>query len=341
MILAPAVSATLGNLRYDVQAIACSVSLGLLPRGGSARLRLPAGVRFEARSGDDAKLDLDGGEGARTVLTGSVRSVGRDVQGIDVELCDVGSVLAAYRPACTFENQSAQQIIRKLVGDVALSPGDLDLDLDLPAYVAHPGRTAAEHIAELARLAGALAQAGADGKLQVRGLPEGPADAALRFGREITHYEVRDNALEQGQTFAIGAGPAGSASAPDALRPTPGFLPASAAAGGRNVLRLPTPVLRTPKAASSASEALSRHTAARATRLHARCFLLPALRPGQVIEVQDLPDGLSGGPWLVTRVDHDVSDGAGRTRFEAQSAAAPSLLGSLAGAAVAAIGGLL
>ncbi|CAN7556545.1 MULTISPECIES: hypothetical protein [unclassified Variovorax] len=337
MSLSPAISATLGNLRYDTQAIVCSACLDLLPRGGSARLSLPASVRFEAAAGDEASLDLDGGEGVATVLKGSMRSVRRNVDSIEVELIDAGAALAAYRPACSFEKQSAAQIIRKLVGDMALSAGTMDVDLDLPAYIAHPGRNAAEHVAELAKLGGAFACAGSDGKLEVRALPEGPADAALRFGREITHYDVLGEAVAQGQSFAIGAGPAGSSSAPDAMRPTVGFLPSSAAAGGPGVIRLATPLLRTPKAASDASDALSRIAAARASRLIAHCFLLPALRPGQVIEVQDLPDDLSGGPWLITRVEHRVAHGAGSTRFEARSASAPSLLGALLGA----IGSLL
>jgi hypothetical protein len=339
--LTPTVSATLGNLRYDAQAIACSACLDLLPRGSSARLTLPGSVRFEAAPGDEASLQLDGGEGANAVLGGQVRRVRRDVTTIEVELGDAGAALSAYRPACSFEKQSAAQIIRKLAADVSLRPGTLDLDLDLPAYIAHPGRNAAEHVAELARLAGAFAATGDDGSLEVRAMPEGPADSALRFGREILQYTVSDEAVANGQTFAIGAGPAGSASAPDALRPATGFLPASAGEGGPGVIRLPTPVLRTPAAAAGASDAFSRSASARGKRLAAVCFLLPALRPGQVIEVQDLPEPLAGGPWFVTRVEHRVEHGAGQTRLEAHSVATSSLLGALLGAASAAIGSLL
>jgi hypothetical protein len=340
MSLTPAVSATLGNLRYDVQAVRCHACLDLLPRGGSARLTLPGSVRFEAAAGDDASLRLDGGEGARPVLGGKVRRLRREVNAIEVELGDAGTALAAYRPACSFEKQPAMQIVRKLAGDVSLRTGRLDLDLDLPAYIAHPGRSAAEHIAELARFAGAFAATADDGALEVRALPEGQADSALRFGREILRYTVNDEQVVNGRTYAVGAGPAGSASAPDALRPARGFLPASAGDGGPGTLRLPTPLLRTPKAATGASDASSRAAAARGTRLAAACFLLPALRPGQVIEVQDLPAPLSGGPWFVTRVEHRLEHGAGQTRFEAHSAASPSLLGALLGAAAAALGGL-
>ena len=199
-----------------------------------------------------------------------------------------------------------------------MTVGDVDVDLDLPAYVAHPGRTAAEHVAELAKLGGALAFSDADGRLQVMARPSGPPSSALLYGREIIDYSSGDFETPNAQRFAIGSGPAGSASAPDALRPSLDVLPSSAADGGPGVLRCPVPMLRTPTAAADASTALQTANAARGRRLRARCFLLPALRPGDVVEVQSLPDGLAGGPWLLTRVVHELRPGSGgRTLLEA------------------------
>jgi hypothetical protein len=335
--LRPALSATLGNLRYDTHATSCEAWLAPLPRGCSAEVRLPARARFEAGPGDEASLEADGGEGAGPILTGTVRAVRRDLDAIAVTIADAAADLAAYRPSSTFERQGAARIVRTLAADIGIVPGDVDLDLDLAAYVAHPGRTAAEHVADLARLAGALALTDGAGRLAVRPRPSGPATAALRYGREITGYEVRREPVVNGQRFAIGSGPAGSTSAPDALRHTVGVLPAGAEEGGPGVRRYPAPALRTPAAAAAASTALQTAAAARSERLIARCFLLPALRPGDVIEVQDLPGGLAGGPWLLTRVHHRVEAGAGTTTLEAETAGAGSLLGQLLGA----IGGLL
>ena len=198
-----------------------------------------------------------------------------------------------------------------------------------------------EHVAELARLGGAIAFADADGALQVPARPTA-AGSALLYGREIMSYTSGEFATANPQRFAIGFGPAGSASAPDALRPSLDFLPASAPDGGVDIIRFPTPLLRTPTAASDVSTALQAANAARGQRLRAHCFLLPALRPGAVIEVQSLPDGLSGGPWLLTRVSHELRPGSGgRTTIEAETADTGSLLGQLLGAALGAVGGLL
>lgn len=341
MSLAPALSVTLGSLRYDTHAACASIRLALLPRGSSAEIALPSNVRFEAATGDKAVVSLDGGEGAKTVLTGKVHSIRREFDFIRVTVTDSGD-LTGYRPSATLEGQNAQDVVKKLASDVSVSTNEVDIDLDLAVYVAHPGRTAAEHIAKLAELGGGIAYTDGDGSLNAKKKPSGPADSALKFGREIMAYETRSADALSPQRFAMGFGPAGSGGADDALRQSVDAIPGSAAEGGAGVWRVPAPVLRVPSAATTASGALQSIAAGQAQRVTAHCFLLPALRPGNVTEVQDLPDKLSTGPWLITCVEHRFECGSGTTRFWGETAtAAPSLLGGLLSAAAGAIGGLV
>jgi prophage tail gpP-like protein len=337
MSLAPSLSVTLGNLRYDTHALAMEACLALLPRGSSFEVRLPANARFEAAPGDDAELKADGGEGSELVLKGKVQRVQRDVRGINVIAADAAADLATFRPTATYEKQSAADVIRALAGEVQASVSDMDLDLPLPAYVAVPARTAAEQIAELARLGGCIARVDAEGRLSVIARPT-EATVALKYAREFLDYRVTENPSRNPRRFAVGFGPAGSASAPNALRQTTDFLPSTSADGGVDVLRPSFAMLRTPGAASDASTALQTAAAARTKRLRATCFLLPTLQPGAVIEVQELPDGLNEGPWLVTCVVHRLRPASGgATVIQAESADTSSLLGSL----LSAIGGLL
>jgi len=337
MSLAPTLSATLGPLRYDTHAIALAAELAPLPRGGSATLTLPSTLRFEAEPGDDAILSLDGGQGAETVLTGEVLAVARKPDRIEVSVADAGAKLARFRPCASFERQSASAILRKLASDAEVQTGLLDLTLELPAYAAHPQRTAAEHVARLAYWADAIAAIDGEGRLTVRARPEGPADHALRYGREIISVRAASAVLVSPQRYAIGSGPEGNASAPAALRPSAEPLPANAADAGPDVRRLPTLALRTPAAVNSASAAASAMAARAAGGLTLSAFLLPRLRPGQVLEIQDLPDSFPSGRYLLTHVRHRHDRGGGATELEAELLAAPSLLGALAGA----IGALL
>jgi hypothetical protein len=342
MILKPSASITLGNLQYDSHAFALEISLALLPRGGSVEMRLPASARFEAAPGDDAHVEVDGGEGAERVLTGKVREIVRTPFVTVARLHDAGGMLAEVRPAATYERQSASDIVRALASAASVSVRRMDLDVDLPAYVAHAGRSAAEHVSDLCRVGGAIARVTSGGELEVITRPAGQPDKALLYGREFLEYRAFETSIPNPSRFAMAFGASGSAGAPNALVQTSQSLPSSARPGGKGVLREPVPMLRTASAADKASTALQERAAAQTMRFEARCFLLPTIRPGDVVDVQSLPDGLSGGPWLITRVTHRLAPNrGGETLLEGESADTESLLGALIGAALGTIGGLL
>ncbi len=328
---------TLGSKRYQMHASEVIVTLGLLPGVGSFRATLPATAELSATPEDDAILRLDGGEGAETVLTGTIGLMRRGLLGNTITGVDAGALLGNARSASTFEKQEGAKVIRSLVADAGAKGGTVDIDLPLAVYVAHQGRTSAEHIASLAALAGCVALVDANGTVSVRPMPERP-DIALRYGREIMDYQELSAPPPAAQQFIIGNGPAGSIQAPDVLHPSFERLPGSAAAPGPSARWRPVPAIRTASAATQGSESATRAVAAASGGVRATCFLLPAVRPGSVIELQDLPGGLSGGPWLVTRVRHRLHPGLGAsTVFEGVAADAGSLLGSL----VSAIGGLI
>jgi prophage tail gpP-like protein len=343
MTLVPAIDVTLGSLRYDSHVSGLGATLALLPAVNSTRLRLPAAVRFEAEPGDDATVILSGGDepagGTQTILTGSIRSIRRTIHEIEVTCADGGADLGALRPATTYRNKSAGDVIEALASDAHVNLGDVDADLDLAAYVAHQGRTAGEHVAYLAGLAGSLATVNGDGELDVRPAPGSQAEVALLYGRELIEFERQAVPRATGR-FAIGSGASGSASAPDALKPAPTRLPDDAASPGKSAVWIASPVLRTPKGATAATQALNDRNAGLANRMRARCFVLVHLRPGMVVEIQELPGSLAGTTWLLTRVTHRLdADGGGETVIEGVEAGASG--GDLLGALLGALGSLL
>jgi hypothetical protein len=339
--LVPRASVTLGNERFDTHVLRLEATLTVLPGVSSFRASFPFSAAIGAAPGDDAALELDGGEGSELVLTGTIRAIRRGVRQTDVIVADPGAALAELRPATTYRNQDANAVIRALASDAGVTVATSEVDLPMAAYVAHQRRTAAEHIAELAALLGAYGRMNADGELEVNRPLGLLADAALRYGRELLAYDPSESPAPSAQRFRTGSGPAGSALAPDALRPTKEPLPAGAAEPGADAVWTPAAVLRTPGAAATASVATDMAAAASATRIRATAYLLPKLRPGKVVEVQDLPDGVPAGAWLLTRVTHvlDVRNG-GRTHFEGESASAFSIE-KLLSAALSALGGLL
>lgn len=334
MTLAPAAALQLGGKRYESHVHWLRVELAALPAVSSLRARLPLAAPVDALAGDDLVVSLDGGEGAETVLSGTLRAVRRTLREIELVGADASGDLAALRPNATYERQRADAVVQALCRDAGASCGEVTLDLALAAYSAGQGRSGAEHAAALAALAGATLVTSADGELLSASLATDRPTLALRHGRELLAYTVSDAGAALAEIVAVGAGPAGSADAPDALRPTPRELPEGATAAGAHALRRSTAVLRTPAAAGGASSALSAAAVAGATRMGARLWLNPALRPGLVIEVQDLPAGPSGGPWLLTRVVHELSGGTGQTTIvgiRAGAGVGPAGLLALAG----------
>ncbi|HEY3485259.1 MAG TPA: hypothetical protein VGK49_07735, partial [Ilumatobacteraceae bacterium] len=73
-------------------------------------------------------------------------------------------------------------------------------------------------------------------------------------------------------------------------------------------------------------------------RLRAECWLQPARRPGDVVQIQETEFDEQEGPWLLTSVRHDLAwDRAVTSLVGVSGGDTSDLLGSLAGA----LGGLL
>jgi len=331
-----AVNARFGNKRYESHVGALSVDLGLLPGVNSLTARLPRAVPVDAAPGDPADLTLDNGEEEALVLTGLTRSVARGLAETQVAAVDAGAALAAVRPATSYGAQSAGDIIRGLSGEAGARMGRSTLGSQrLESYVATQGRNGAEHVARLALYGGGIAMVDADGSLAAIAYPEPPASRALRYGREILAYGAADTASGIALVpVGSGTGPSGD---PRALVLSTEAISGGAPEPSATVRWRPEAALRSQGAQRAAAQAADSAHGANGQRLTAACWLLPALRPGELVEVQDLPDGLSGGPWLVTHVQHRLDPTGATTRFDAVSGQGGGLLSGLFGA----LGGLL
>lgn len=306
-----AISLTLGNsYRYDTQVVRLRASLGLLPSVNRVVMTFPAEVELHASVGDDASVDLLVDEDSTTVLTGLVYEIGDAMGACSVTICDGSAQLCAARPMKTFEATSVGDVINGLAGEASVDTGAIAADLEMPVCIIDQNNTAAGHIARLAQLSDCLAFIDADNCLQASAVPQ-QADTALRYGRELLEYRVARRAAARPEIVAIGSGPAGSAQAPDALRPTVASLPADASEPSAAVQWNAYGALRTPKAVATAAKALNGIRNRCTEKITASCILCPWIRPGSVIEVSEAPDRLSAGPWIVTDVIHDAAGPSG------------------------------
>jgi hypothetical protein len=314
MSYATALSLTVGNYQYTSQVVRLRVSLGLLPSVNRAVATFPAAVVLSASAGDDATVDLLVDSEATTILSGTVHEIGSSMSTRRVVICDGSAELCAARPMKTFEAPQAGDVIRSLSSETGVNVGSVDADLEMPVCVIDQSRNAAEHIASIAALCDCLALVGSDNNLAVTSIPL-LADSALRYGRELLEYRVSQRPASRPELVAIGHGPAGSAQAPEALRPTVACLPAGAKDPSAEVQWSAYGLLRTPKAALTAGRALNGIRSRSTQTVEAHCILCPQIRPGIVVEVADAPDRLGSGPWLVSDVVHEVGREQGTTTW--------------------------
>ena len=337
MSLALAATATLGQLRYTEQLRSVRAHLALLPGVNHAEVAIAAGVRVDATPGTDAEVSLDGGDGAATLLTGTVARVERRPLATVATVTDAGAALAAVRPTGTFHGLPLAQVIRELASAAGVECGLVTVLGQTADWVPSSRRTIAEHVGELARLGGGVAHVDAAGRLAVGPWPVGVPDVAMRLDREFLSFAVHD--LDPGtQDVPVGAGGAGTALAPDAWLPATDALATGGDPDATHRWR-PSHVLRTLADVRVATEGAARRRDAASRRLTATCWPQPARRPGDVVQVQE-GDDAQAGPWLLTHVRHTV-DARTATTVLLGVAGGPGASGGLLGAAAGALGGLL
>ena len=310
-LLRPAYALTLAGQQWTQQAIAIDLRLAAGPHLDRLTVTFPASAPVEAAPGDPVALDLDGGEGAETVFTGVVATIRRSLDRLEVTATNALGQLARYRPATTYENVTAGTVIRNLAGDAGVDAGDIADGVMLRFYVADPSRTATEHATRVAAWSGAILVSDPQGAVSATIVDASTAEIALRYGRELTGFSIEETAEPDTVTVAGESG-AGDCGAPESLRLSSDFFAGSRPEGpALGHVWTWEPALRTAEATSSAAAARQRSltSAQRSGRLDA--FLLPRLRPGTVIEVQDLPDGHAAGPYWLEAVRHRIGpDGA-------------------------------
>lgn len=335
MTLLTSATLTLDRLQYTVQIRAVSAQLALLPATNSAHIAIAAGVDVEATPGTSAVLELDGGDGGSVVLTGSVQQVRRTATATNVTIADGSAELAHVRTAKTFNGMLAMQIINELAGQADVSTGLVVATTQTAAYIGDPRRSAAEHIASLAALAGGVASLDADGRLNVLPWPIGLPTAAMRRDREFLALETTMSRAHH-QLAAVGAGGPGVALAPDAwvvnTDPVTGADDPSS-----SLTWTPQPALRTRVDVDLANKSLDARRGAATRELKATCWLQPARRPADVIQIQETSTNDERGPWLVTSITHDLAWDRSISRLRAVSAGSTGDLLN----AVGSLGGLL
>lgn len=310
------------------------VELGMDGAGGRCVLELAGAAQAPADPGVAVTVKLDVGNGAVSVFTGTAYAAEATAVSQIVRAADHGAKLGSIEVEQSYQDVSADFIIKDLLDKAGATPGTVTAGPDLASYAIHAGMSALAHVRALAALTGADIYTDGDGKVHVAAPKTGGADETLVFGETILALDLRKSppAFDGFQLWGEGAASAkgkdkahwlstdlsgvkGEASVAD------GGVKASSA--GTSPRRVRAGAIRAGGAAADAAKAMAASLAARGLRGSIDAYGTPTLMPGSVLRVDKLPSDhaaaalLDGKPVRVRCVRHTLSRQQGlRTRVE-------------------------
>ncbi|HVR99843.1 MAG TPA: hypothetical protein VMW27_24680 [Thermoanaerobaculia bacterium] len=270
----------------------------------------PASPLASAAPGAQLEIALGEKDSEETVWTGEVTDVAGTERGAVLSGLSATVALSRERRSQTWLRQSVADIVRDLAGPVSVDT--VDASLRLEAYSVDDRRPVWDHLVALARLAGCDLSSAASGGL--RFVPSRsafgplplplPGGDPLRYGANVLAWHVTSRTpLRAANAVALGAASEQGAERWHWLRNEP----APDAGQGTEVRVLAA--LRTRDAAQAVTQALSARAGRSAVRGEVTAVGRPAVRPGDQVEVEDLPT--PAGLLRVLAVEHRFDGGAG------------------------------
>ena len=278
----------------------------------SAQLQLWPGSKLaDAAPGAQLQLALGERGGETDVFSGALQARSQQPQQVVLDALAATVALSRSSKSEAFRNQSVADIVRSLAGEVSIDQALATLKL--PAWHVDNRRPIWRHLQDLARLVDADLCSAADGSL--RFVPAGApgAPTLLRHGADLLDWQSSQLAEPTATAVAaVGAGSEQGESRWHWLRHDP-------VGAGAGPTALPAGV-----ATLDGAQGVASGLAARAKRAKVRGALLlpgnPALRPGDVVLLQDLPGG-DPGPLRVRGVLHSFDASSGfLTRLRVEGA---------------------
>jgi hypothetical protein len=264
----------------------------------TVRIKLWPKSKFaDVESGARISVALGDTDSEEDVLNGQITALLRTPDGPVLEGNSASVALSRIFKSQTYVSQSVADIVSDLASHIAIDK--VDADIQLAVYHVDNTRSVWRHLQTLARLSGADLGCSADGGLRFVPAAGALAPTRLRYGAELIDWRIFSTAMPAANAIAAhGAGSEAGAAKWHWLRHDPvgaGAKPTSIVGG-----------IATKDAADLASQAL----AARVERVAVGGTLLivgnASIRPGDALQLVDLPDG-DPGSLRVVGVQHRLS----------------------------------
>lgn len=253
-------------------------------------------------TGDAVEVKLDAGSGPTAVFTGKVAAIEAGTVGLRVLAHGAFTRLGQTEVEGSYENVSADFIIKDLIGKAGATAGTLAKGPTLAFWTLHRGPTALGHLRSLAALCGAGLFADGKGAIHCTTPQPGGTEHRFAFGETVIELAIRQcpPAFDSVEVWGEGAASAKGAdrahwlstelsgvSAKACITPDGQVQPGKL---GERPLRLRDGALRSGEAVEAVAKAWASEVAARLLRGSMEVFATPAILPGDRVEITGLPD---------------------------------------------------
>jgi hypothetical protein len=306
-LMRPRATVTLdGRTLSSAEAALVRAEVSLTVRGGHDAATLlvwPRSKLVSADPGSTLSIALGNAGEEEDVWTGEVTNVSAGQDGFVIDGLSATIALSRLRVTRVYVDQSVADIVNDLASDIDIDEVEGDTSLD--GYAVDDRRPLWMQLQALAELTGAELGSSASGGLRFVLPRTGSADVTLRYGADVLSWS--GGSAPKRVPASVAAFGAASESGAEQWH---WLLREPAAAGGDGPTRV-VAALKTRDAAESMANELARR--AKRAAVHARLVIVgnETLRPGDLIEVDDLPSG-DLGTLRVLDVQHVLD---GRTGF--------------------------
>jgi hypothetical protein len=290
--------------------------------GGRCAVELAMTSATPPKPGDAVTVSLGDDGGSKPVFTGEAQRVAISPTTVTVHGVDGISRLASLEVETAYEKTAAGTIAKELIQKAGLTAGKVDDGPKLPSYVLHREPKALRHLQRLAEACGCDLYTDGDGKVHFARPKAGGADHTFVYGEQVLDLAFEAGAPAHDGVVVWGEG-AGSTKGEDKNHWLVGDLssvsgkasidakftvkPGSA---GKSPLTVKDGATRAGADAADQAKARMAWLAARPVRGSLSVLGNPAVKPGDLVKIDKLPQShaasalVSGKVLRVRRVRH-------------------------------------
>jgi phage protein D len=296
------------------ESAAVSVSVEATVGGAHDRATLVLGPHspwLDLAAGATVELSLGLGDDLEPVLTGQVERIRQVPWGTFVDVLATTAALDRIRVGRVYTSQTVGDIVRDLCSAAGVRAGQVDSGPTLGAYHVDERRTGWRHVRTLAGILRAELACSAAGEVHVRAPRSGSAQHTLRAGAELLGWAAGAR-LAGADPLPVGPYGAASEQGADA------WSLVHHQPGGSGAHRL-LPAIRDREAASAIDDAASAAHARSEGQARVVATGVPAVRAGDLVELEDVPR--AAGTYRVLTARHQLDEGGFRTSLDLEAAA--------------------